>query len=718
MTIAKTGSSSSAAGNGATVAFPFAFRFFDDTDLNVYVVTDATGVSVLQTLTTDYTVSNTGTEAGGTVTMVTAPATGETLLIEREVPETQAVDYQNNDAFPAETHEGALDRLTLLVQQQSRGDGKHITFPTGDTASPTLPTSSSRAGKFFGFDSSGGILMYDSATILTASYDTRAQFVAAKLSLNNGSVVSADGLLYKYASGANSIPDLLGFLPFSNPTVRHFGGDTTVSDNAAEIELAINYCRTNGLTLDGEDLSFPITTAITAVPGKVRRMVIDASGLTATAAWQVTANAYEASKTLAADTLQNSRSFSVTGHSYSVGDVVLVTSDQVFESATSAQCAHWGKISRVIDADTFETHSPALCNLTTAQNAIVRRLPANAAAEVDVKITGGANCKNGFWPIRFTDLRVKMTGVNLAQRALTLQECYGVKVDEIDATDSDESGLGYGVNIAGCGQTYISFAKGLRCRHVITWGASGTIPCTGGTYGDVIDNESLGGVDTHAACLGITQLGTTYCSPSDELAAQDATVWQAVGGTVNVQFIDGESSRHGVLVQPFFDSAAFQDAPSYNITATGLDAADRGVIFDVDSCGAINTMKVHAEGKSVNEVVFFDIGPIAVEHIEISGNGTSTSAGATRVVCQATSNLAFVSQSGKWAGADEVIDILGPTDAGSRTIEWAVSLAKASGGTYGLRAQNKVDAIVGAAFMSGGTAATVATGVATVTVLT
>lgn len=159
MTIAKTGSSASYAGNGSTVAFSFPFRFFDDTDLKVYIVA-SDGSSTLKTITTDYTVSNTQTENGGTVTMVVAPASGETLLIEREIPATQSVDYQNNDAFPAETHESALDRLTLLVQEQSRSDNRHLTFPTGDTNDPTLPTTANRASRLLGFDAQGAIQTY------------------------------------------------------------------------------------------------------------------------------------------------------------------------------------------------------------------------------------------------------------------------------------------------------------------------------------------------------------------------------------------------------------------------------------------------------------------------------------------------------------------------------------------------------------------------------
>lgn len=114
-------------GNGVTVAFPTVFQFFDSTDIIVTVVSSA-GVSTVKTLTTHYTVSG-GSGSTGTVTMLTAPASGETLVLQRDVPYTQVTDYENNDSFPAASHELALDRVTMLAQQASRDA----------LATPTLP---------------------------------------------------------------------------------------------------------------------------------------------------------------------------------------------------------------------------------------------------------------------------------------------------------------------------------------------------------------------------------------------------------------------------------------------------------------------------------------------------------------------------------------------------------------------------------------------------
>ena len=57
------------------------------------------------------------TTPGGSVTFDVAPADLININLVRVVELSQNVDYQPFDAFPSETHEGALDRLTMQVQQ-------------------------------------------------------------------------------------------------------------------------------------------------------------------------------------------------------------------------------------------------------------------------------------------------------------------------------------------------------------------------------------------------------------------------------------------------------------------------------------------------------------------------------------------------------------------------------------------------------------------------
>lgn len=130
-----------AAGNGVTTAFPVTFPFTDQDDLKVYVRVDATGVETLKTITTHYTVSG-GAGSTGTVTFLTAPATGETVVIFRDPPLTQEVDLVENDPAPAETMEGALDKLTQMCQRLDERMDRAVGLSEAysDAFDPTLPT--------------------------------------------------------------------------------------------------------------------------------------------------------------------------------------------------------------------------------------------------------------------------------------------------------------------------------------------------------------------------------------------------------------------------------------------------------------------------------------------------------------------------------------------------------------------------------------------------
>lgn len=116
-------------GNGSTVEFTVSFYFLDQSHLSV-ILTDSSGNDTTQTITTHYTVTGAGDESGGTVTMVTAPASGEKLTIIRNVPLTQATDYVENDPFPADTHEEALDKLTMISQQLDEVATRALKAPT------------------------------------------------------------------------------------------------------------------------------------------------------------------------------------------------------------------------------------------------------------------------------------------------------------------------------------------------------------------------------------------------------------------------------------------------------------------------------------------------------------------------------------------------------------------------------------------------------------
>jgi len=127
-------------GNGSTTAFATQFRFLQNSDVKVILTVTATALETEQVEITNYTLTGADLDAGGTVTMLIAPAVGETLTIKRDVPLTQGTDYVENDTFPAESHEDALDKLTMLVQQLQEEIDRSIKLTESQTSTGlTIP---------------------------------------------------------------------------------------------------------------------------------------------------------------------------------------------------------------------------------------------------------------------------------------------------------------------------------------------------------------------------------------------------------------------------------------------------------------------------------------------------------------------------------------------------------------------------------------------------
>jgi hypothetical protein len=145
-------------GDGSSTVFPYPFRIFLAADLKVYV-NDVSGNPIEQSLTTHYTVSGVGSEAGGNVTFLTAPANLRRVTILRSIPNTQPTQYPNNSKFPAKAHEQALDRLTMLVQQLADTVSRVPSVPVNFSGSLfEIPYAPNPALKFFRWNAAADAL--------------------------------------------------------------------------------------------------------------------------------------------------------------------------------------------------------------------------------------------------------------------------------------------------------------------------------------------------------------------------------------------------------------------------------------------------------------------------------------------------------------------------------------------------------------------------------
>jgi hypothetical protein len=174
MTVSSQNTIKSADGDGSNVTFPYDFKIFAAVDLTV-ILRSATGTETVQELTTHYSVTNIGVDTGGNVVFETAPASGVTVVIRRNILQTQLTDYTANDPFAAEDHEDALDRLTFIAQQQQEELDRSFKVSRTNTITSAEFTEAAadRASKTLGFDSSGDLTTI--ADFLPAGGDS-AQF--------------------------------------------------------------------------------------------------------------------------------------------------------------------------------------------------------------------------------------------------------------------------------------------------------------------------------------------------------------------------------------------------------------------------------------------------------------------------------------------------------------------------------------------------------------
>ena len=207
MTISTTTIRNSYSGNGSTTAFAYTFPINTTSEISV-IERSATGTETVKSEgsgSTNYGISDNGA-SGGTVTMVTAPASGTTLVLRRNTDLTQETDYVANDPFPAETHEDALDKALMQAQElQEELDRSIKISKTNSMTSTEFTTSASdRASKVLAFDSSGelsvtqelGTFKGNSATTTTAAFVKRDIVKATTTAqLNNIYICVADSVI-------------------------------------------------------------------------------------------------------------------------------------------------------------------------------------------------------------------------------------------------------------------------------------------------------------------------------------------------------------------------------------------------------------------------------------------------------------------------------------------------------------------------------------------
>ena len=117
----------------AVTDYAFRFKVFEAAHLAVSVVDAETYAVTVLGLDADYSVTGLGDDSGGAVVLTEAgqarAGTGNSLVILRNMPIVQGVDYRPHDIFPAEVHEMSLDKIIMMIQELFEQIGRAIIAP-------------------------------------------------------------------------------------------------------------------------------------------------------------------------------------------------------------------------------------------------------------------------------------------------------------------------------------------------------------------------------------------------------------------------------------------------------------------------------------------------------------------------------------------------------------------------------------------------------------
>jgi hypothetical protein len=138
-------------GSAGVGPYAFSFPVLVNTDIAVYKN------STLLTLTTDYTVTISGTTGQGSVTLVSAATGSDRITIVGARAIERSTDFVTGGDFFANTLNTELDSEVIFVQQVAETAERSLRAPVTDptTINMTLPLNTVRANKTLAFDADG-----------------------------------------------------------------------------------------------------------------------------------------------------------------------------------------------------------------------------------------------------------------------------------------------------------------------------------------------------------------------------------------------------------------------------------------------------------------------------------------------------------------------------------------------------------------------------------
>lgn len=281
MTITNTILRNDYVANGSSTVFSFTFIVLSETaGYTIEVITtDLIGIETVKTQGVDYTVQL-NDNGLGTITFTTAPLLNHKITLLSNVPNTQETDYikAGTDKFPAESHEKALDKLTLIAKQFLEKFNRIVSLPKSSTLSNIeFPINASNANQILAINNDGtNLTTKDLADVGIApvsvyaktllddvnSSEARTTLDAQQLNANLTALADLTGasnkLPYFTGAGAMAVRDLLATI--TTQGIAFLSNLVAISNNGGSPNDTINFGAGTFTTSSGLQIYLPAIT--------------------------------------------------------------------------------------------------------------------------------------------------------------------------------------------------------------------------------------------------------------------------------------------------------------------------------------------------------------------------------------------------------------------------------------------------------------------------